>query len=236
MNYLGKTLACLLLLMGMLSDCGSKATLTEGSILEDSFQEISVDDEKLFSVASPTSLPLEEWPRECRNDSFDAILTHKKDLPYRHMDERFWNAIEKDMKLYYCLSYPETWTQVCYFYPYDSLWQQKVAFHIPIQDEGLITSKRQKEFVQENRGQAIALISDCLVHRESLEEETKQLVLSLNFTELIPGVVKVLEKAENRDTRLLSLLLQWMEKGGYPPLKKAPFNKKVKCYRRTSGR
>lgn len=122
--------------------------------------------------------------------------------------------------------YPESYHQSCSFFSNSKDILQKIPAFLKPQNDGLSMSKRQREAIVQFRDSSILLMKQCIEESNYIGDNFKSEIINLHAFELIPTILKTIEKQkEIKDPYILTMLCLLMKFDFQPFIESEIYNK-----------
>lgn len=142
------------------------------------------------------------------------------------LEVNLYKALSLQEKFTYVMIHPELYAQNCSIFMPQPDEDKKVYSHlISWTDEG-DWSKRQLDFLRDNRDSVMALIRESTSRSGHMGVNYKDAIVEINGWQMIPFIVSYYEKTP-KDKDALTLLLLLMRKGEYEPFLKSSSYKQL---------
>jgi hypothetical protein len=143
------------------------------------------------------------------------------------MSERLYSTLSTKERFTYTMIHGEDSSQNCDAMPPVMDSEKKIFGYIPDAfDESNYWSKRQQEFLHQNRGQVIQMLRDTLNAKHRAGINLKWAVFELNAKELFPDLAK-LYRRDRKDHDILTVMMLVMKEKNYKPFLASSIYKKM---------
>ncbi|WP_291910574.1 hypothetical protein [Chitinophaga sp. CB10] len=142
------------------------------------------------------------------------------------LSSRDYLSLSLREKFTYHMIHPETYAQNCDAVPPVMDENKKIFSRIPSSFGDFIWSKRQADFLVENKDSVCALIKESALRSKRIGCNYKEAILEMNAVEMIPFLVDFYNR-DKKDLDLLTVFLQLMEQNKYEPFMKSASWKKL---------
>ncbi|MGN6421194.1 MAG: hypothetical protein ACTHMC_27010 [Pseudobacter sp.] len=175
---------------------------------EENFLRISGPSEQRFSFTIPPYgyNKVKKLAKEADTDRNSFVANP--------LQEAALSTLSPEEKFTWCMAFPESFMQICTVFSYDSV-EYKILRYLPISSLEAAMSKRQRDFLKENRALTIRLMGETMYDSVFVGFNYKKQIKELHAVELVPQLISNYKRTGDKD--LLTLLIELMEKDQYQP-------------------
>ena len=149
----------------------------------------------------------------------DSIFKHnkkaRKAYPPRISDEDYDSLNDQD-KIIYALEHPESYYQICSLPTNPKKTGTKLMANLPMSFDEVGISRKQRNYLENHRDSTIVYLNNCINQSVYVSRQYKELILTFNFYECVPTLIKKIEQPEQYDTQILTTLMLLMKYDKYP--------------------